>query len=173
MEYQPYKEIKPRYVKMVIWRIINATIFFLSPRVIRNMLLRLFGAKIGRSCTIYPTAKIYSPWNLEISDGVVIGPGVEVYNKGKIFIGKQSVISQRAFLCTASHDVNSISMALVVKPIMIGDFVWVASRAIVLPGITIEEGGVIAAGAVVVKKVAAWRVVVGNPAREIKERKVF
>lgn len=170
MAYDKYNEVKPHYLKMVMWRILNASVFRILPRNVRHALLRLCGARIGRRCAIYPTVKIYAPWNLYVSDGVVIGPRVEIYNKCSVRIGEQAVISQDSFICTASHNVNSKSMALTLKPIKIEAQAWVASRAIILPGVTIAEGGVVAAGSVVSKNVAEWTVVGGNPAKEIKKR---
>lgn len=172
MAYEKYSEAKPHYLKMVIWRVLNATIFRVLPRALRHVLLRIFGAKIGKMCVIYPTAKIYAPWNLIAADGVVVGPRVDLYNKAMISLGEQTVLSQDSYVCTASHEVNSMSMALVVNPIGIGKQVWVASRAIVLPGVTIEDGAVIAAGSVVTKNVESWSVVGGNPAKFIKKRKL-
>lgn len=170
MAYEKYTEVKPHYLKMVIWRVLNATLFPYCPRFARHGLLRLFGARIGKHCAVYPTAKIYAPWNLGAEDGVVIGPRVEIYNKAKVMIGHQAVISQDSYICTASHDTSSKSMALVVKPIAIGAQSWIASRAIVLPGVVIKEGAVVAAGSVVTNDIEDWTVVGGNPAKFIKKR---
>lgn len=172
MVYVKYTEVKPHYLKMVIWRILNATLFPCCPCFARHGLLRLFGAHIGKRCAVYPTAKIYAPWNLETEDGVVIGPRVDIYNKAFVKIGYQAVVSQDSYICTASHDTGSRSMALVVKPIVIGAQSWIASRAIVLPGVAIKEGTVVAAGSVVTKDVEAWTVVGGNPAKFIKKREL-
>lgn len=81
-------------------------------------------------------------------------------------------ISRRAFICTASHDISDISRPLTYKPIVIGNGVWIGAEAIVCPGVTIGDGAVIAAGAVVTKDVEPWTVVGGNSAKFIKERPV-
>ena len=138
----------------------------------RNWLLRKFGAKIGRGCVVFSTVRIWQPWNLELGDHVTLSEGVNCYAVDKIRIGSQSVISCDAFLCTASHDIESPSHDLTFAPIEIGEHCWVAARSIVMPGRRIGDGGVVAAGAVVVKDVAPWTVVGGNPARFLKERKV-
>lgn len=135
----------------------------------RNGLLRLFGAHIGKSL-VYRTVDIYDPANLSIGNMSCIGPYVEIYCKDRVEIGDNSVISQRAYVCTASHDVQSSVMALTTKPIYIGNDVWVASRAIILPGADLGDGSVVAAGAVVSKSVSAWTIVGGNPAKELKKR---
>lgn len=172
VEYHPkdYVEIKGRPVALIAWRIINALIFPLCPNSFRCMLLKLFGAKLTRGHTIYRSVKIYAPWNLEITRGSVLGPHVEIYNKSLVKIDVSVVISQNAYICTASHDVASPTMALITKPITIASKVWIASRAIILPGVTIGEGAVVGAGSVVTKDVEPWTVVGGNPAKEIKKR---
>ena len=163
-----YCEEKPHHVKRIIWYGINAVVFPLLPKVLRLLLLRLFGAKL-RKPEIARTVKIFAPWNLVMSNGC-IGPRVELYNKEKIELGTGVVLSQDSYLCTASHDISDDRMKLVLKPISIGDNVWVSSHAIILPGITIGEGAVVAAGAVVTKDVEPFTVVGGNPAKFIKRR---
>lgn len=170
--YGRYYEVKPFYCKMVIWRILNVLLFPLLPKKGRNKLLCLFGTKMEKSLCVYRSVRIYAPWNLNVEDGVVIGPNVEIYNKAKVTIGYQSTISQNVYICTASHDIYLKSLDLVTKPIQIASYSWVASRALILPGVTIGEGAVVAAGAVVVKDVEPWTVVGGNPAKFIKKREL-
>ena len=138
----------------------------------RSFLLRLWGARIGKRCAIAASAKIWQPWNLELGDYVAVGPRAEIYNVAKITMGSNITISQDSYLCTASHDISKLKKPLIFKPIVIGDSAWVAARAMVLPGVTIGEGTVVAAGAVVTKDVEDWTVVGGNPARFIKKREL-
>ena len=170
VELQSYEERKDRYLRMVLWRVFNATIFPLLPSCLSNLALRMCGAKIGKSL-VYRSVRVYAPWKLEIGDWSCIGPRVELYCKDRITIGDNSVISQDSYLCTASHDVNSCTMALVTKPIVIQDGVWVAAKVIVLPGVEMHSGSVAGAGSVVAKSVGANDVVVGNPARQVSTRK--
>ena len=81
-------------------------------------------------------------------------------------------MSREAFLCCAGHDISSPIMELTFAPITIGSNCWIAGRTIVMPGVTIGDGAVVGAGAVVTKDVAPWMVVGGNPAREIKRREL-
>ncbi len=138
----------------------------------RIALLRLFGAKIGKHCAIRNSAKIWQPWNLELGDWVAISEGCDIYSVDVIRIGDRSTVSKGAFLCCASHDIASKIMELTFAPITIGRDAWVASRAILLPGVSIGDGAVVAAGAVVTKDVDPWTVVGGNPARVLKKRVV-
>ena len=99
-----------------------------------------------------------------------LGEGVDCYCVGEIVVGDQSVVSQGVKLCTASHDLTSKIMELCVRPIVIGSNAWIAGWSIILPGVVIGDGVVVAAGAVVIKDVEPWTVVGGNPAKFIKRR---
>ena len=165
-----YIEEKPSYFKRVIWSLINRCIFPVTPMRTRKWLVRLFGVRGKFACHIYPSVKIFAPWNLEVGAWVCLGPDIELYSKGEIKIGNNVTISQGAYLCTATHDISSQTMDLICKPIVIEDNVWIASHATILPGVTIGEGAVVGACAVVTKDVAPWTVVGGNPAKFIKKR---
>jgi len=136
----------------------------------RNLLLRLFGARIGKHSTVHATAVVWAPWNLEMGDFTAVAPGANLYNVARITLGTKTLISQEAFLCTASHDVSAPGMDLITRPITVHDDAWVTARALVCPGVKIGNGAVIAAGAVVTRDVEPWTVVGGNPARFIKRR---
>lgn len=168
-----YREAKEYRIVRIVWAIINATLFRITPtNRLRIAWLKLFGARLQWNHIVYPSTTIFAPWNLSITTGSVIGPRVEIYNKAPVSLGTGVVISQDAYLCTASHDVGSPVMQLIVKPIIIEDNVWVAAKSIILPGVTLHTASVIGAGAVVAKNVDAWTVVGGNPARLIKIRKL-
>lgn len=138
----------------------------------RNLLLRLFGTTCWHQAQFFPSVRIWAPWNLHTGRMVAIDEDVDLYNVAPITMGHMVSISRRAFLCTASHDISDLKRPLIVKPIRIGNGVWIGAQAYVGPGVTIGDGAVIAAGAVVVKDVPAWTVVGGNPAKPIKERPV-
>lgn len=167
-----YTEVKPHYLKMVIWRIFNAVIFPLLPRGLRTMSLRIFGAKIGKNCLFSRMSRFYAPWNFKCGEVVCIGPGAEIYDKDVVEIGSNVVVSQDAWICTASHDIASPQMRLKTRPVKIENNVWIAAKAAVLPGICVGEGSVVGACAVVVKDVEPWTIVGGNPAGEIGVRKL-
>lgn len=136
----------------------------------RNLLLRLFGATIGKGSKVSASAKVWAPWNLEIGEYTAIGAGANCYNSGKIVLGSKVVVSQGAYLCAASHDITNPLNPLITAPIHIGSFAWIASEAFVNMGITIGEGAVVGARAAVFKDVDPWTVVGGNPAKFIKKR---
>ena len=95
---------------------------------------------------------------------------VDCYNVNQIVIGDQAVVSQDVFLCTASHDVTSPIMELTTAPIRIEPQAWICARAIILPGVTVGEGAVVAAGSVVTRPVDSWQIIGGNPAKFIRKR---
>ena len=103
---------------------------------------------------------------------VWIDVNVKIYCVDRVTIGNNAIISDGAYLCTAEHDITDRGFQLQTKPITIGDCAWIAARAIVLPGVTIGEGAVVAAGAVVTRDVPAWTVVAGSPAKVVKKREL-
>jgi len=168
-----YSEKKEHRFLQLVWRVVNLFILPCMPKKLKILTLRAFGAKIERSIVVKPGAKIFAPWNLEVkSPWAVIGPGAEIYNKAKVTLGGGVVVSQDAYLCTASHDVNSPAMTLVTKPIIVEDNAWIASKAVILPGVTIGKAAVVGCAAVVTRDVAPWSVVAGNPAKFIKKREL-
>ncbi len=105
-----------------------------------------------------------------MGDYSVLGDQVDCYCMNRITIGSKVAVSQRAFLCTGSHDVTSLRRPLTTAPIVLENHVWVAAQAFVGPGVTIGEGAVVAACACVVRDVDPWVIAGGNPAVRLKER---
>ncbi len=159
-------------LRRVLWS--GGRLFFrLSPRPCfgwRRFILRCFGAQVGREVHIYPSANIYFPWNVVIGDWSAIGEDAFIYNLGKVTIGRQVTISQRAHLCAGTHDFTDATMPLRKPPITVQDQAWVCADAFIGPGVTVGQGAVVGARAVAVKDVEAWMVVAGNPAKVIKKR---
>lgn len=125
---------------------------------------------MGSEVHVYNTATIYMPWNLEINDWSSIGEHVFIYNLGKVTIGRRATISLRAHLCAGTHDYGDKTLPLIKPPIVIQDDTWICADAFIGPGVTIHEGAVVGARAVVMKDVDPWAVVAGNPAQFIKKR---
>lgn len=170
-----YREPKPHRMRRIVWCIVNATLFRVLARPqlrrVRNALLRCFGAKVHPQAQVYETVCIFAPWLLTLGR-CTIGPHVELYNKAPITIGDDTVVSQRSFLCTASHDISSPMMELVARPITLGNRVWVAAEVFIGPGVTMADGTVAGARAALFKSVPEWTVVGGNPAAKIGTRKL-
>lgn len=135
----------------------------------RRSLLSCFGARIGRAW-LHPSVRIWAPWKLTIGDDVYIDRQVNLYSTFGIEIGDRVIISMGTVLCTPSHNHRDPAYALTGGPIKIGNDCWISAEAFVLPGVTIGEGAVVAARAVVTKNVEPWTVVAGNPARCVGKR---
>ena len=176
VELSRYANRNTHKFKRLLWEFVWAVLFRPTPRWCLNgwrcWLLRMFGAKIGEGVRIQGTAKVWQPWKLTIGDNSWIDGNVSLYSVDQITIGSNAVISEGAFVCTASHDIHSPVFALITKPIVIQDSAWVCSRAIVLMGVTIGEGSVVAAGALVTKDTEPWTIVGGNPAKVIGKREI-
>lgn len=157
------------------WGIVRVLLFRPTPAPLhawRRLILRSFGARVGSRVAVYPSAHIWAPWNLTIEDGATIGGDAIIYNVDHITVGRYAVISQGAHLCTASHDHNAPTFDLVTASIRVGEEAWVAAEAFVGPGVTIADGAVVGARAVVVKSIDERAVVVGNPAKAVGMRAI-
>lgn len=157
------------------WWAVQASLFALSPQVLngwRCWLLRLFGAKIGKGIYIRASVRTPYPWKLSIGDHCHVGDDVVLYTYGDIAIGDCSVISQRSYLCTGTHDHLSPRFDLLAKPIAIGREVWIATDVYIAPGVNIGNGAVVGARSSVFGDIPAGVVAVGSPARIISERRM-
>ncbi len=155
------------------WGVVWLVLFRPSPKIMhgwRRFLLRLFGARIDPSAKVHASAKIWAPWNLEMGYESCLSAHVDCYCVDKVKLGAFSVVSQYSFLCTASHDIRYLHLPLTTAAITIGERAWVAADAFVGPGVTVGPGSIIGARSTVMKDVAPWSVMAGNPARLVRTR---
>jgi len=164
-------------LKRAVWSIAWFFLFRISPRPFhrwRALVLRIFGAKIGRDVRIYPGVRIWAPWKLELGNQASVADGAILYNMGGITVGERCAISQGAHLCGGSHDIDSRNMALIAAPIVLERHVWICAEAFVGLGVRVAEGCVVGARAVLMKSASdPWTVWAGNPARPIRKRRRF
>lgn len=159
-----------------VWNGAYLLLFRFSPSPLhfwRRGILRLFGAKVGRGVKIYPAAKIWAPWNIELGDECGIANEANLYSQDRIHIGFRATVSQGAYLCCGTHNYLLKGNPLVTKPIKIGDYVWIAAQAFIHPGVSIGTGAVIGARSVVVRDIPGWTVSSGNPCTVIKDRQII
>jgi acetyltransferase-like isoleucine patch superfamily enzyme len=109
---------------------------------------------------------------VRIGKGSVINYNCLLHTTGSVIIGENVSISAGAWIVSGSHDMNDPDYVSIYKPIVIGDYAWIGMRAMVLGGVTIGEGAVVMAGAVVTRDVPPYAIVAGVPARVIGERKL-
>src|SRR5947207_3559368 len=128
--------------------------------------LRSFGEKIGKGVVIRANVNISFPWRLTIGDHVWIGEDVGILSLAPVTIGSNVCISQRAYLCTGSHDFRREDFKLKTAPVTVGDGTWIAALSFIAPGVKIGGSAVVSAGSVVLNNVLAGSFVRGNPAVE-------
>ncbi len=144
-----------------------------TPRMLykwRRFLLRLFGARMGRNTDVLGSARVWTPRKLIMGDHALIAQRARCYNLAEIRIENGALVSQDAYLCAGTHDVDDPRFPLIARPITIGASAWIAASAFVGPGVTVGEGAVLGAGAVAFRDLAPWTINVGNPARPVRER---
>jgi acetyltransferase-like isoleucine patch superfamily enzyme len=138
---------------------------------VRNYLRLARLRRGGLHCTgtsyIHRRARLSPPSKITIGVNCCIGKAY-FYALDTISVGDKSIVGDDVFLCTGSHDINAADFHLVTKPIAVGRCVWIATGATILPGVTIGDGAVVGAMAVVSRDVPAGAVVAGNPARIVK-----
>ncbi|GAB1858090.1 hypothetical protein MHTCC0001_29270 [Flavobacteriaceae bacterium MHTCC 0001] len=109
--------------------------------------------------------------DLSIGKNSVVNARCRIDNRGGISIGENVSISSDVTILTADHDMDSPDFAGRNRSVNIEDYVWVGTAAMIMPGVSIGKGAVVAAGAIVTKDVEPYHVVAGIPAKFIKERK--
>ncbi|MEO7002970.1 MAG: oligosaccharide flippase family protein [Ktedonobacterales bacterium] len=139
---------------------------------------RILGWNIERQTTILMGQYIQmtgirtSGRRVSIGAGTVINQGCLIYTSGGLLIGAHVSISPGVSLVTGTHDINDPTFPSDYQPIIIDDYAWIGTRAVILRGVTIGQGAVVMAGAVVTHDVAPYTVVGGVPAKPIQERKL-
>ena len=162
------KPVKAIYYAITLWgnRIINK----LPSRHLRRWFYQILGAKFGKNVFPCRRVEILFPKGLVLEDGVTIGWFAELDARGGIKIDHDTNISSHVKLITGSHDIDDPHFTADFVPIHIGHHCWIGTGAIILQGVKIGDGAVVAAGAVVTKDVEPWTIVGGVPAKKLGER---
>jgi len=162
-----------RKIQLGVWFCAQHIIFksAFSPLSLRPLILKLFGASVGRGVLIRRGVRVHFPWNLEIGDNCWIGEEVWFINHEKITIGSNVCISQRSVICSGGHDYRSESLEYAHKPTQIKDGAWICLDAKVLPGVTIGECSVVSAGEIVRKSIPNYSMLVNGEIRPIDQPK--
>lgn len=157
----------------MLWYLVKI-IFFLSsfpfPSQFKVMLLKLFGAKVGKGVVIKPRVNIHFPWKLIIGNDVWIGEEAFLLNFENLTIGDNVCISQRAFLCGGNHDYKTPSMLYRNGTITLENGCWIGASVFVAPNVTIGVDTVVSAGSVVSQNLEGNGIYRGNPVQLIKKR---
>ncbi|HYC57233.1 MAG TPA: acyltransferase [Candidatus Binatia bacterium] len=145
-------------------------ISYLPSHLVRNALIRALGMRLGTGSTLYGGFELRSPWKIRIGDDTVIGHRASLDGRRGLRIGDHVNFSSEVMVWTLQHDYRDPMFAVTGAPVVVEDYAWLGPRVIVLPGVTIGKGAVIAAGAVVTGDVAPYAVMAGVPARQIATR---
>ena len=138
----------------------------------RRSILRLFGAQLHSTAIVNRGVKIWSPKNLRMDEFSCLGPDVICYSMDKIHLKPYSLVSQGGHLCAGSHDISRENFQLIVAPIEVGQYAWVAAEAFIGPGVSVGEGAVLGARGVAFSNLDPFWVYIGNPARKVKHRSI-
>lgn len=143
---------------------------YMPSHTVRNFLWRTLGMKIGRESTLHTGVRVFDPRGIEVGKGTIIGYAAFLDGRAKLTIGNHVDIASEVMIYNQEHDIASDDFHATDGPVAIGDYVFIGPRAIILPGLKIGKGAVIAAGAVVTKDVEPFAIVGGVPAKVIGER---
>jgi putative colanic acid biosynthesis acetyltransferase WcaF len=164
---------RPRFIE-ALWLLAQSVL--VSSRIPgsahRCWLLRAFGARVGKRVRIKPGVRVKFPWRLEIGDHSWVGEDVWIDNLAPVTIASNCCISQRAYLCTGSHDWSRPTFDLIVRPIHIEQAAWVAACSTIGPGVTVGEGAVLGLGSVATRDLEPWTIYSGAPAKPVRKREI-
>lgn len=162
-------------MKRLLWYFTNI-LFFINPlnplSGLKVILLRLFGAKIGKGVRINPSVNIKYPWHLEVGDFTWIGEKVWIDNLTTIKIGSNCCLSQGAMLLTGNHDYKKPAFDLLVKEIILEEGSWIGAQATVCPGVTAGSHAILSVGSIATKDLEPYSIYQGNPAVKVRERRI-
>lgn len=140
-------------------------------RFTRHFCYRLAGMKIGPGSVVHTYARFYQPAGINIGEDTIVGDHAFLDGRSALTIGNHVDIASGVMIYNSEHDIASDGFEPVNDSVEIGDYVFIGPRAIILPGVKVGRGAIIAAGAVVTKDVAEYTIVGGVPAVKIGERK--
>lgn len=137
---------------------------------VRNLIWQMSGVKLGRKSTLHTGVRMFDPRRVVVGEGTIVGYGTFLDGRDQLTIGSHTDIASEVMVYNQEHDVHSADFHAISAPVTIGNYVFVGPRAIILPGVTVRDRAVIAAGAVVTKDVPEGAIVGGVPAKVIGER---
>ncbi len=159
----------------VIWYYVNICFFknsFFTSSNFKVLILRLFGANVGKNLIIKNNVNIKYPWKLTIGDNCWIGEEVWIDNLDYVFIYNNVCISQGAMLLCGNHNYKKYTFDLITSPISLMDGTWVGAKSIVCPGVTLFQNSILTAGSLANQDLEANYIYQGNPAKKNKLRQI-
>jgi acetyltransferase-like isoleucine patch superfamily enzyme len=160
-----------RWKQSIEWLFLNSFLSYFPSHTFRKVCLRCMGASIAKDVAIYGGNEYRNPRGLSIGEGSAVGHRAVLDARCGLVIGKSVCFGTEVMIWTLHHDYNDEGFTTTGASVTIGDNVWLGSRCIILPGVNVGVGAVVAAGAVVSKDVPEFTVVGGVPAKVIGKRK--
>lgn len=140
--------------------------------LIRRMVFMINGVKMGKGSVVHMGCKFFYLKNIEIGEDSIIGNNAFLDGRAKLSIGSHVDIASEVMIYNSQHDINDPKFGAIEEPVKIGDYVFIGPRAIILPGVSIGKGAVIAAGCIVTKDVPENAIYAGVPGKIIGERAI-
>jgi acetyltransferase-like isoleucine patch superfamily enzyme len=137
---------------------------------LRKVVFQIAGVKIGNGATVHMGTRFFEPKGISIGKDTKIGFRSFLDGRAPLLIGDHVDIASEVMIYNSEHDLNDGEFKATEEKVIIGDYVFIGPRAIILPGVNIGKGAVVAAGAVVTKDVEDFAIVGGVPAKTIGER---
>lgn len=165
-----YRSLRYRHWAAIKFWLANHLFMNWMPYRIRHWFFRRFcGMRLGHDSSICSGCFI-TGYNIHIGNNTVVNRFTYLDGRVPLYIGDNVNISHYTLIQTLTHDPQNPDFVCLEKPVTIGDHAWLGARVIICPGVSIGEGAVVAAGAVVTRDVDPYTIVGGNPARFIKNR---
>jgi putative colanic acid biosynthesis acetyltransferase WcaF len=162
-------------LKILIWYFVNV-LFFINPlnpfSFPKVLLLRIFGAVIGKGVVIKPGVNIKYPWFLEIGEYVWIGENVWIDNLAKVTIKSNVCVSQGAMLLCGNHNYKKETFDLITRGIVLEEGAWIGAKSIVCPGVHVRSHALLAVNSVANQNLEPYTIYQGNPAVEVRKREI-
>lgn len=161
------------FCKQLLWYFIGDPLVrsrLIPISILKVVVLRIFGAKIGKSVRIKPGFRVKYPWFLWVGDYVWLGEDAWIDNLVPVVIKSHVCLSQGVYLCTGNHDWTDPDFKLVLGEIQIECGSWICAKAVIGPGVTVGEGAILGLGSVTGKSLEPMTIYAGNPAQPVKKR---
>ncbi len=137
---------------------------------VRNLFWKIAGVKMGKKSTLHTGVRVFDPRNIRVGEGTIIGYATFIDGRDKVTIGNHTDIASEVMIYSSEHDITAEDFHATLAPVKIGDYVFIGPRSIILAGVTIGDGAIVGAGAVVTKDIEPYTIVGGVPAKVIGER---
>lgn len=162
-------------MKCFIWYFVNV-LFFINPlnplNNLKIVLLKLFGAQIGKGVIVKPGVNIKYPWKLSVGNNCWIGEKVWIDNLGNVCLKDNVCISQGALILSGNHNYKKTTFDLIVEDIMLESGVWIGANAVVCGGVVVQNHAVLSVGSVASNNLEPYSIYQGNPAKLIRKRNI-